>query len=143
MKVYPKNKIAASTVQMAHEINLGTDRRAVGLCDFSFAPGNFKHSIGVGDTLALIYCTLMDSQFVGEQMVACIRTYIYQTTFCNHVFKNVYYMPVKQRRFRNIRIKITDSVGKRIPFKVSKTPTKVVLHFRRLMYINTNRRRLL
>ena len=36
MNAYPNNTIAAFTVQLAHEIDLGTDRWEVGLCEFVF-----------------------------------------------------------------------------------------------------------
>jgi len=58
MKVYPKNKIADFTDQLAHEIYLGIDRCEVGLCEFSCPPrdvGTFKPRVVVGDTHALIY----------------------------------------------------------------------------------------
>jgi hypothetical protein len=41
-------------------------------------------------------------------------------------------MPVEKRSFREIRIEILTLEGIRIPFRHSKSPTKVVLHFRRV-----------
>jgi len=66
---------------------LGTDRWELRLCELSCAPGTFKPSVVVDDTHALIYCTLIYLQFVGEQKVAFTRTYIHPRAFCNQVFK--------------------------------------------------------
>ena len=68
MKIYPKNKITCITVQLAHEIDLGTNRWYVGLCEFSCPPpkvGTFKPEVVVGDTHLLIYYTLINRQYVG------------------------------------------------------------------------------
>ena len=95
MNVYPKNMIAAFTVQLAQEIDLGINRWEVGLCELSCPTpevGTFKPKVVVGDKHALIYFTLIKPPFVSEKKVPCIRTYIHQTAFCNHVFKNAYYM---------------------------------------------------
>ena len=69
MKVCHKNKFTAFTVQFAHEID-GTNRWEVGLCEYSFPPpkeGNFKPAVVVGDSHALIYCTLINGQFMDGQ----------------------------------------------------------------------------
>ena len=102
MKIYPKNKTACFTVQLAHEIDLGNDRWKVGLCAFMGPPpdvGTFKPAIVVGDKHVLIYCTLINRQFMGVRKYPCIRTYIHPTMVCNHVLKNVYYTSVQKRRF--------------------------------------------
>ena len=137
MKVYPKNKIAAFTVQLAHQIDFGRDRWEVELCEISCPPpdvGALNPKVVVGDAHALIYCTLIIPQLVSEKKVPCIRIYIHLTAFCNHVCENVYYQPVEKRNFRDIRIKIADRFGNPTPFKDSKTPAKVVLHFRRVFH---------
>ena len=61
-KAYPNSTIDAFTVQLAHEINLGTDRWEVAIYEFSCPPpsfGNIKPHVVVGDTNALIYCDLL------------------------------------------------------------------------------------
>jgi len=50
---------------------------------------------------------------------------------CQHEFQNVQYVPVEQRRFQNIGIKILTIGGLHIPFEDSTMPTKVVLYFRK------------
>ena len=70
MKLCHKNKTAVFTVQIAHEIDLGTDGWELGLCKFSGPPtevGILKPAVVVGDTHALIYCTLINRQFMGGQ----------------------------------------------------------------------------
>jgi len=72
------------------------------------------------ETVALIYCNLISSQFVFPS-----------SSSCQHEFRNVYYVPVEQRRFQDIRIEFLTTEGLHIPFEDSTTPTKVVLHFRK------------
>ena len=107
MNVHPNNKIAAFAVQLAHERNLGINRWKVRLCEFSCSPPEVwtcKPKIFVGNTHALIHCALINQQFVSVKKAPCIRTYIRPRAFCNNVFKNVNYMSVERRRFRDIRI---------------------------------------
>ena len=69
MNVYPDNTIGAFTVHLAHEIDLGTDRWEVAICEFLCPPpsvGNIKPHVVVGDTKALIYCDLITAQFVSS-----------------------------------------------------------------------------
>jgi hypothetical protein len=81
---------------------------------------------------ALIYCDLISQQFVGSQYVRCLRTLIQPTTYCNHIFENVYYMPVEKCRFQDIQIHILGLDGTPVDFTESDVPTKIVLHFRRV-----------
>jgi len=64
-------------------------------------------------------------------MVRCLRTFIFPSTNCENVFDKIYYVPVEQRKFYEIRIEFLLTNGKRVPFKDSNVPTKVVLHFRK------------
>ena len=136
MIIYSKNKTTCFTVQLTHEIVLDTDRWKVGRCDFSGPPpevGTLKPKLLFGDTHALIYCTLINRQVMGLLKNPCIRTYIHPTTFCNHVFKSVYCMSVQKRRYRDIPIRIVETLGNQIQFgKHSKIPIKIVLYFRRV-----------
>jgi len=52
------------------------------------------------ETIALIYCNLISPQFVGDSTVRSMRTYAFPS--CQHEFRNVYYVPVEQRRFLDI-----------------------------------------
>jgi len=50
---------------------------------------------------------------------------------CQHEFQNVQYVPLEQRRFKDIRMEFLTTEGLHIPFEDSTMPTKVVLHFRK------------
>jgi hypothetical protein len=56
---------------------------------------------------------------------------MYATNDGQHVL-NVYYVPVEKRRFHTITAELMTVEGKRVPFDESKTPSKLVLHFRRI-----------
>jgi len=133
--LYPNNTIARFTTELAQPIELGSSYRwEVGVCEFTYPPNNvgtFKPTLIVGDTTGLIYCDLISPQYVGSVVVRCLRTFIYSDFYAQHFLDNVYSMPVEKRTFKNIRIEILQSTGKPVPFKSSKTPSMVVLHFRR------------
>ena len=88
--------------------------------------GVFKPTLLVGDTTGLIYCDLISPQYVGNVLVRCLRTIIYPDFYAQHIYDNVYYMPVEKRTFKNIRIEILQLSGKPVPFKSSKTPSMVL-----------------
>jgi len=133
--LYPNNTIARITTELAEPIELGSsDRWEVGVCEFTNPPnsvGTFKPTLLVCDTTGLIYCDLISPQYVGKILVRCLRTFIYPDFYAQHIFDNIYYMPVEKQTFKNIRKEILQSTGKSVPFKSSKTPSMVVLHFRR------------
>lgn len=134
--VYPSNTIAAFTIQLAKTIELGpSENWEVGLCELSHPPptvGTITPALLVGDTNALVYCDLIAPQFVGIAMARYLRTFITPTAYGVHYFKDVYYVPVEKRTFRDIRIEVLDLSGQRIAFNDSRAPLKVVLHFRRV-----------
>jgi hypothetical protein len=145
MKAYP-DTFSALTVQLPHEIHLGTDSWEMALCEFSCPTpkvGTQKPYAVFYDKNALIYCDLIAPQFVSHFKVRCLRTFIpptafcnevvQPTAFCNEVFENLYYVLVEKRTFRAITILIIDSVMNTFAFPDSKTPAKVVLHFRRVL----------
>jgi hypothetical protein len=86
----------------------------------------------VSATNALIYCDFISQQLVGSQYVRCLSTFIQPTTYCNHIFDNVHYMPVEKRCFQDIQIQILTLECTPVPFPESNVPTKIVLHFRRV-----------
>jgi len=135
-ELFPNNTHAAFTTELAQTIDLNSDDEwEVGLCEFTYPPvtvGNVRPVIVVGETIHLIYCNLIQSQFFGDKLIRCLRTIISPTVYSKHVFNNIYYMPVETRRIRHIRIEIKDLTGKPIKFKDSKVPVKLVLHFRRV-----------
>jgi hypothetical protein len=76
------------------------------------------------DINALIYCNLISQLFVGDDTVRCLRTFIFPTVHCQHVFIEVFYGPVEQRRFQEIRIEFLTLGGRRVPFKVQEGTLK-------------------
>jgi len=76
------------------------------------------------ETLDLIYSNLISPQFVDDVFPSSSSS-----SSCQHEFRNVYYVPVEQRRFQDIGIEFLTTEGLHIPFEDSTTPTKVVLHF--------------
>jgi len=131
--IYPDNKIAAFTIQLAQPIMLDPSQiLEVRLCELSN-----PSTLPLGDnTDALVYCDLIAPQLIGTTMVRFLRTF--NTTWpadydTEYIFENVYYVPVEKRMFRDIRIEILNLSDKRVAFKDSKTPLKVVLHFRRVI----------
>jgi len=94
--------------------------------------GNGVPLTTVGNTHVLVYCNVIAPQFVGNDMVRCLRTFIFPSTNCENIFDKIYYIPFEQRKFQEIRIEFLITNGKRVPFKDSKVPTKVVLHFRKI-----------
>ena len=123
--LYP-NTIAAFTAELARTVELGcSDNWEVGECEFSYTSnsvGKFKHTIVFGCTSRLIYCDLISPQYVGRALVRCMRTFIYPSLSGQHVFDNVYYLPVEKRTFKNIRLEILQLTGKPVEFKSSTTP---------------------
>ena len=102
-KVHSSNTLAEFTIQLAQRIDLGsTDNWEVGLCEFSCPPksGTLKPIEIVGETNALIYCDLITSQFVGNDYVRCLRTFIHRSKYCDHAFQNVYYVRIEKRTFQ-------------------------------------------
>ena len=85
----------------------------------------------IGNTKVLVDCNVIATPYVGSDMVRCLRTFIYPSTTCENLFDKIYYVPVEQRKFQEIRIVFLITNGKRVPFEESKVPTKVVLHFRK------------
>ena len=135
--VYPNNTLAAFTIPLAQQIDLGSnDVWEVGIAEFTYPPileGTYTHGVTViGDDNILIYCDLISPQFVSCNLVRCLRTFICPSAYCQHVFTNIYYVPVEKRQFRDIRIELLTLKGKRFALKNSDKPVKVVLHFRRV-----------
>jgi len=131
--LYPDNKIAAFTTQLGQPIILDpSEIWEVGFCEIS-SPSTMP----VGDnTNAFVYCDLIAPQFIGTDMVRFLRAF--NTTWpadydTEYLYDNVYYVPVEKTMFRDIRIEILNLTGERVAFKDSKTPLKVVLHFRRVI----------
>jgi len=114
--------------ELARPVELGSsDNWEVGVFEFSYPPnsvGTFKHTAVIGDTSGLIYCDLISPQYVGRSLVRCMRTFIYPSLSGQHVFDNVYYLPVEKRTIKSIRIEILQLTSKPVEFKSSTTPSK-------------------
>jgi len=123
-------------VELSQPIELGPkDNWDVGLCEISYHPntvGTLKSLEVVGDTTALMYCDVTLPQYVGKSLARCLSTYIFATIYGEHVYDYIYYLPVEKHTLKNIRVEFSQMTGKRVEFKSSKTPTKIVLHFRRV-----------
>ena len=116
LKIYTRNTIAAFTVKLTQPIDLGSnDNWEVGVCEISCPPPN----VGTGKPFVV----------VGDTNV--LRTFITPSSHCEYKFTEVYYVPVEQRNFQDIRIEFLTLYGNRVKFKDSTTPSKVVLHFRK------------
>ena len=93
-KIYKDNTLAAFTVKLAQPIDLGTNENwEVGLCEITCPPptaGTLKPVLIVGDTNVIVYCNLISQQFVGENAVRCLRSFIFLSALCQHVFKEVF-----------------------------------------------------
>jgi len=65
-EIYPDNKIAAFTIQLAQPIILDpSEIWEVGLCELSFS----EHQLLADNTDALVYCDLIAPQLIGTTMV--------------------------------------------------------------------------
>jgi len=132
----PDNTIAAFTAELARPVELSSSENwEVGVCEFSYPPnivGTFKQKTVVGDTTGLIYCDLISPQYVGRALDRSMRTFIYPSLSGQHVFDNVCYLPGERLTFKSSRIEILQLTGKTQEFKTRKSPSKVILYFRRV-----------
>jgi hypothetical protein len=132
-ELYPTNSLSKFRVELAKPIVLNSIFDCeVGLCEFSCVPiatGTIRPSVVVGDVTALIYCNIISPQFVGGDLLRCLRTYIQRFQACNFNFETVYYMPVEKKTFQNIHIKIVALDGTRVKYQDNDEPTKLVFHF--------------
>jgi hypothetical protein len=108
--LYTDNKISAFTNRLAQPVQLDcTDAWEVGICEFSYPPptnDTVQPVLIVGETHGIIYCDLIKPQLVGGGIARCLRTFIYPSINCQHIFKNVYYTPVEKGTFQDILIEI-------------------------------------
>ena len=81
---------------------------------------------------ALMYCNLIAPQLIGSAVIRYLRTIdiLHINYGGEHLYENVYYVPVEKRTFRDIRIEMLHLSGDRIAFRDRKNPLKDVLHFR-------------
>jgi hypothetical protein len=70
----------------------------VGICEFACPPhetGILKPIDIVGSSRALIYCNFISLQFVGGELIRCLRTFTFPTDYCYHTYEDIYYVPVE------------------------------------------------
>ena len=93
--LFPSNTICAFKVELPQPIELGpNDNWGVGLCEISYPPntvGTLKSVEVVGCTTALVYCDVISLQCVEKSFVWCLRTFIYPTTYREHVYDYIYF----------------------------------------------------
>jgi len=134
--IYPDNTHYDFIVELARSIVLGNnDRWEVGLCEYACPPpkpGTHQTFDIVGQSRALIYCNLIAPQFVGGHLVRCLRTITNPSQYCNYSFQNIHYVPVEKRLIRHIHIQIKTADGKTAAFPVGRSPSVIVLQFRRV-----------
>ena len=99
--IYPDNKIAAFTIQLAQPIILHpSEIWEVGLCEISFS----ARQLLADNTDALVHCDLIAPQLIGTTMVRFFRTFniiVPEDYGVEYQFKNVYYVPLEKRMFRD------------------------------------------
>jgi len=135
--VFPDNTLTGLLIHLAQPIDLGSSDWEVGLAEFSYKAPNRQIKQGtVIDVIisvnVLVYCDLITPQIVWTENVRLLRTIFCPTQLGNHVFQNIYYLPIEQKLFHDIRIELRETNGEPAAFESSIIPTKVVLHFRRV-----------
>ena len=81
----------------------------------------------------MIYCDLISPQFVGSSLVRCLQTYVYPLAERQRGrLENVYYVPAEKQKITNIRVEFLTLEGERVKFEESETPSRLVLHFRKV-----------
>ena len=126
--IYEQNTHADFMVKLAQPMDLCSNSNwEAGLCEISFSSPPMEK-----EKFAPICCNMISPQFVCDSIVPTVRSYVFPSSSSfKHEFKNVYYVPVEQRRYQDILIEFLTTEGLHILFEDSTTPTKVVLHFRK------------
>jgi hypothetical protein len=131
-KIY-KDTLFAFTIKLERTVDLNyAENLEVGICEVTYPPPIVCNGLPLttlGNTHVLVYCNVISPQFVGNDMVRCLRTFIFPSSHCNNIFDKIYYMPVEHRKFQ-LESSFFKSDGTRVPFRDRKIPTKAV-HFRK------------
>ena len=102
--IYKDNTLAAFTVKLAQPIDLGTDENwEVGPCEITCPPptaGTLNPVLIVGDTNVLLYCNLISQQFVGENGVRFLRSFIFHPLSVNMYLKKCFMYPWNSGGFK-------------------------------------------
>jgi len=100
-EVLPGNTLTAFTIHLAQSIDLGSSSDwEVGLAELSYKAPNRQIMQGspvdvISSTNVLIYSDLIKPQCVSTDNVRLLRTIICPTQLGNHLFQNIYYLPVE------------------------------------------------
>jgi len=136
-EVFPDNTLTAFTIHLAQPIDLGQSDWEVGLAELSYKAPNRQIMRGklidvISSVNVLVYCDLITPQMVGTESVRLLRTIICPTQLGNHLFQNIYYLPVEKKLFQDINVELRETSGEPPALEAGIIPTKVVLHFRRV-----------
>jgi len=134
----PDNTSAVFTTHLAHPIELGTSSSEweVGLCEISYGgPSNEIVTPNTRDdkTMVFVYCDLVAPQFVADKNLRTLRIIHFPSVVGEHLFQNVYYLPVEKSVFRDVNIHMRLMDGSTVPFEAGILPVKMVLTFRRVV----------
>jgi len=92
-KIYD-NTLSAFTIKLAQTIDLNyAEKWEVGICEVTCPPplvGTGVPVTTVGNTHVLIYCNGISPQYVGNNMVRCLRAFIFPSTNCEYMFVKIY-----------------------------------------------------
>ena len=86
----------------------------VGICEL-LCPlpniGTIRPLLVVGETNVLIHCNLISPQFVGDSTARCLRTFIFQSTDCQHTFREVFLCTSGREEFARHSDRVFDTGG--------------------------------
>ena len=102
--LFSDNTHSAYTNNLARPINLDqpADKWEVSVCEIVYPPPLFATKEPLLKVMnALIYLDI-SPQFIGNRLVRCARTFMYPAKNGEHVFDNIYYMPVEKTSFQTI-----------------------------------------
>ena len=89
-KTYEDNTLSAFTLKLAQPIDFNyAENWEVGICETSRTPpivATGMPLINVGNTHNMVYCNVISTQFVGNDMICCLRTVIFPLTNCDNIF---------------------------------------------------------
>jgi len=131
--MYEMNTHPDFTVKLAQDVDLvSTSNWEMGLCEISCSSSPHMEQ----DDTVVTYCNLISPQFVADSTVRSMRTFVFSSSSssspCQHEFQNVYYVPVEQQRYQDVRIEFLTTEGLHTPFEDSTKPTMWCFIFERI-----------
>ena len=134
------NSQTSFTNRLALPVNLGSSSDwEVGLCEITYKPRQRLIVQGAlvdvtGKVKVFVPYNLITPQRVRSELTRLLRTIITPSQLSQHLFPNIYYLPVERNDITSThrQLSLVDH-DRPIVFldDESRTPTKVVLHFRR------------